>query len=204
MNAVEVRRSALKMWLIAMGGIPPLVLGVDILFRRRIIGFFQNLIWPNGNPELLEPRDYIWAVALIVLGLMLAVYGLKDLISPRPLVAGDAQGLHLRLGGPISRPLTVSWADISDLGAEEVDDDGEAVPVFWVRLRRTEVLPPDLWGARWLDGRTLAILASDWERPPARVAEDLAAIAIEATVRPPAAQPSPDERPLDILERESL
>ena len=48
-SQVEVRRSGLKMWLLSLAGVPLLVLGVDVLRNRRIISFFQNLIWPNGN-----------------------------------------------------------------------------------------------------------------------------------------------------------
>lgn len=41
LKPIEVRRSGLKMWLLSLAGIPLLVLGVDVLRSRRIIGFFR-------------------------------------------------------------------------------------------------------------------------------------------------------------------
>lgn len=180
-SRVEVRRSGLKMWLLSLAGVPLLVLGVDVLRNRRIISFFQNLIWPNGNPELLEPRDYIWAVALVVVGLLIAVFGVAELINPRPVLATSKDGLRLRIGSPFASLSLVPWNEIVDVGAEDLDDEGDPVPVFLLTVANRERLPAHPWGARWLDGQTLGVLASDWEIPPARVAEMVAAASLEAS-----------------------
>jgi hypothetical protein len=169
------------MWLLSLAGVPLLVLGVDVLRNRRIVAFFQNLIWPNGNPEVLEPRDYIWAVALIVVGLLIAVFGVAELINPRPVLAATADGLRLRIGSPFSGMTLVPWNEVVDVGAEQLDDEGDPVPVFLLTVSNQERLPAHPWGARWVDGPTLAILASDWETPPARVAEQVAAASMEAS-----------------------
>jgi hypothetical protein len=178
---VEVRRSGLKMWLLSLAGVPLLVLGVDVLRNRRIISFFQNLIWPNGNPEVLEPRDYIWAVAMIIVGLLMAIFGVAELINPRPVLASSPDGLRLRIGSPFASLSFVPWSEIVDVGAEELDDEGDPVPVFLLTVANRERLPAHPWGARWLDGQTLAVLASDWETPPARVAEMVVAASLEAS-----------------------
>lgn len=177
---IEVRRAGLKMWLLSLAGIPLLVLGVDVLRSRRIISFFQNLIWPNGNPELLEARDYIWAVVLILIGLILAGYGVIELINPRPVLLTDAEGIRIRIGHPFAPASLIPWADLVDVGSEELDDEGEAVPVLWLRTAVPGSLPAHPWGARWLDSETIAVLASDWERPAPDVALALAQASMEA------------------------
>lgn len=180
-SQVEVRRSGLKMWLLSLAGVPLLVLGVDVLRNRRIISFFQNLIWPNGNPEVLEPRDYIWAVALVIVGLLIAVFGVAELINPRPVLAASEDGLRLRIGNPFSSLAFVPWNEVVDVGAEQLDDEGDPVSVFVLTVSSRERLPAHPWGARWLDDKTLAVLASDWEIPPERVAERVAAASLQAS-----------------------
>jgi hypothetical protein len=170
---IEIRRSGLKMWLLSLAGVPLLVVGVDVLRSRRIIGFFQNLIWPNGNPELLEARDYIWAVALIVFGLIIAGYGIVELINPRPVLKANDEGIFLRLGNPVAAATMIPWADLVDIGSEDLDDEGDIVPVLWIKVADPSLLPRRPWGARWLDDTTIAVLGSDWERPPAAVVIDL-------------------------------
>jgi hypothetical protein len=170
---IEVRRSGLKMWLLSLAGVPLLVLGVDVLRSHRIIGYFQNLIWPNGNPEVLEARDYIWAVVLIVAGVVIAGYGVVELINPRPVLKADNDGIFLRLGHPLASASVIPWADLVDVGAEELDDEGDVIPVLWLKVSDPSRLPPRPWGARWLDSNTLAILASDWERPATAVVIEL-------------------------------
>jgi hypothetical protein len=161
------------MWLLSLAGVPLLVLGVDVLRSRRLIGFFQNLIWPNGSPEVLETRDYIWAVALIVFGIVIAGYGIAELINPRPVLRADTDGLLLRLGHPLASASSVPWVDVVDIGSEDLDDEGDVVPVFWLKVADATRLPSRPWGARWLEPNTLAVLASDWERAPAAVVIEL-------------------------------
>jgi hypothetical protein len=172
------------MWLLSLAGIPLLVLGVDVLRSRRIIGFFQNLIWPSGNPEVLEARDYIWAVVMIVVGLIIAGYGVAELINPRPVLAATDDGLRLRIGHPAAPAATIPWAELVDVGAEELDDEGESVPVLWLKVFDPSRLPAHPWAARWLDDNTIALLASDWERPAATVADQISRASMEATRLP--------------------
>lgn len=181
---VEVRRSGLKMWLLSLAGIPLFVLGADVLRSRRIFTFFQNLIWPNGNAELLEPREYIWAAGLIVIGLTIAVYGVAELINPRPVVSTSDEGIRVRLGHPGARSSTIPWADMIDVGSEELDDEGDPTPVLWLKVAQPARLPAHPWGARWLDSNTIALLASDWERSPTVVAEEIGRAAMAASRRP--------------------
>lgn len=178
MDELLVRRSALRMWLLALAGVPMIVLGVDILFRRRLVSALISLIFNPNELQAIEPRDVVWAIVLLVLGLIVIVFGLKELIAPRPVVRANREGLHLQLGHSFSKPVRLSWDEVIDIGSAEVDDSGDRIWVMWVRLRNSEGLPRNPWGARWIDSNTLAILASDWETHPRRVAELASEVAI--------------------------
>lgn len=186
---LTVRRSGLRMWLLALAGVPMIVLGVDVLFRRRLINAISSAVFNPNDPQLLEPRDVIWAVVLLVLGLILTGFGLKELVAPRPVVKADRFGLQLQLGHPFSRPVMLPWDEIDDVGAEDLDDDGDVIPAMWVRTDRPARLPRNPWGARWIDSNTLAMLASDWESHPRKVAELVADVAVNtARQAPPPSQ----------------
>jgi hypothetical protein len=183
------------MWLVALAGVPMIVLGVDVLFRRRLISAISSVVFDPSDPQLLEPRDVIWAVVLLVLGLLLTVFGLKELISPRPVVMANSQGLHLHLGHLFARPLMVPWDEIDDVGAEDLSDDGDVVPVMWIRVDNPLRMPRHPWGARWLDASTLAILASDWEKDPRWVAEMVSEVAVNTARQTPPPLRLPDTQP---------
>lgn len=185
MEEIRVSRSGIRMWLIALAGVPMIVIGVDVILRRRIFGLFSSLVF-TGDPPLVEPRDVIWAVALLILGLIFIGFGLRELLLPRPVVLANAAGLHLHLGHPLSRPVTIPWAEIDDIGAEDLDDDGSVIPVMWVRVSNPEHLPANPWGARWIERDTLALMAADWERDPRYVAEAAADVAVNAPQVPEA------------------
>jgi hypothetical protein len=172
------------MWLLALAGIPLVVLGLDVLYRRRLTNFLSGLIFSPSDPQLFEPRDVIWAIVLLAIGLTLSGLGLKELLAPRPVVRADSSGLGLPLAGPFRPPVTIPWLAIDDIGAETLEDDGDLVPVMWLRLLDRSAIPPDPWAARWIDRSTLAILASDWELPAAEVAQRVADVAV-ASARPP-------------------
>lgn len=179
------------MWLVALAGVPMIVLGVDVLYKRRLINALSSIVFNPSDPQLLEPRDVIWAVVLLILGLVLTIFGLKELISPRPVVMADSQGLHLHLGHLFAGPLLVPWDEIEDIGAEELNDDGDVIPVMWVRVDNPLRMPRDPWGARWLDSSTLAILGSDWEKDPSWVAEMVSEVAVNTARQvPPPSRPS--------------
>ena len=59
MEEIRVRRSGVRMWLLALAGVPMVVIGIDILMRRRIFGAVGSLVF-TGDPQLVEPRDVIW------------------------------------------------------------------------------------------------------------------------------------------------
>jgi hypothetical protein len=179
------------MWLLALSGIPLMVIGIDILYRRRIIGFFTRAIFGASDPQLIEPRDLIWALFLLALGATLGAFGLKELLAPRAIVKADATGLRLRIAGPLKGPVVIPWDALDDIGAEDLEDDGDLVSVMWLKFRDPSVAPADPWGARWIDDKTLAVLASDWELPAKEVAEKVADIAVLSSQPGPARHAAP-------------
>lgn len=192
MQEFSMQRSGLRMWLLALSGIPLMVIGLDVLYRRRIINFFSELVFAQNSPQLVEPRDVVWAAFLLVLGVIVSVFGLKELLAPRAVVKADAAGLHLRIAGPFRGPVLIPWEALDDIGAEQLEDDGDLVPVMWLRFRDLSMVPTDPWGGRWIDGKTLALLASDWEVPAREVAEKVADIAVTSSTR---ARPRHQEAP---------
>lgn len=179
MEEIRVSRSGVRMWLLALGGVPMVVIGIDLLMRRRIFGVFSSIVF-LGDPQLVEPRDVIWAVVLLILGIIFLAFGLRELVVPVPVLVADARGLHLHLGNPLSRPVTIPWIEVDDIGAEDLDDDGSVIPVFWVKVSNPEALPANPWGARWIERDTLALMAADWEQSPRMVALAATEIAVKS------------------------
>lgn len=181
---VVVRRSGWRAWAVAMLSIPALVIAVDVLTRRRLTDLFRELLFRPDDTQLFEPRDVIWASLLAAVGLAFAIWGLRELLFPTPVFVAEPDGIRLRLGGPFSRALTeIPWDQVDDLGASTVDDDGDSIPVLWIRLLDRRDLPDNPWGARWADDRTLAITASDWDRPPPEVAPAAVDVALASASR---------------------
>ncbi len=177
MNVV-VRRSALKMWLMAMAGIPLVVIALDILTRRRISSALQDLLFTPENIQIYEARDVIWAWVMALFGGFLVLMGLKELFVPTKVVEGRRDGLALKVAGPFRKAPVVPWAQIVDITSGEMDDDGVRIPLLVVKLASRQGLPDRPWGARWTDERELSIMAGDWSDEPELVVEKLTEYAV--------------------------
>jgi hypothetical protein len=167
------------MWLLAMSGIPLVVIGVDVLGQRRISNWLSGLVF-NADPQVYEPRDIVWAVALVLVGLLLSFMGLKELVVPKPVLMADGDGLRIRLAGPRHPPVAIPWEDLEDVRADVMDDDGDPVPVLVVSLNVDGLIPADPWAARRIAANTVAINATDWEQSPEQVVEKVTEVAVEA------------------------
>lgn len=182
MNVV-VRRSALKMWLMAMGGIPLLVISLDVLTERRITRWLTDLIFRPEDVQIYEPRDVIFAWVMFLFGALLVVWGLKELFVPTKVIECRDEGLAIKVNGPFRGPSVVPWNNIRDVGGTEVDDDGDIIPLLVVSVFDRNDLPQNPWGARWVAERELGIMAQDWEEDPQRAAEKIADYAVDAVER---------------------
>jgi len=180
---VVVQRSAVRMWLLAMGGIPLLVIAVDVLTSRRITNWLRELIFTPEDTQIYEPRDVIWAWALLFFSAFLVVWGLKELFMPTKVIEARDEGLAVKLRGPFHKPDLIPWGNIADIEPGEIVDEGDVLLLLRIKLFTRGELPEHPWGARWVETRTLGLLAEDWSAPPAQVAEQLGQYAIEAARR---------------------
>jgi hypothetical protein len=180
---VVVRRSALKMWLMAMGGIPLLVISLDVLTERRITRWLTDLIFRPEDVQIYEPRDVIYAWVMFSFGALFVLWGLKELFVPTKVVECRDDGLALRLGGPLRSATLIPWDNVRDVGGAMIDDEGDLIPLLVITVFGRERMPDYPWGARWLEERELGILAQDWGRDPHAVAEQIAEYAVDAAKR---------------------
>lgn len=180
---VVVQRSAVKMWLLALGGIPLLVIAIDVLTDRRITNWLRELIFRPEETQIYEPRDVIWAWAILFFAGFLVLWGLKELFLPTKVIEARDHGLLVRLRGPFRPPDLIPWANIVDIAPGEIIDEGDILLLLRITLITRGDLPDHPWGARWLESRALGLLAEDWSKPPARVADQLAEFAVEAARR---------------------
>jgi hypothetical protein len=173
-ESLVVRRSTLRTWLAALAGIPAIVFGVDVVFRKRIVSWLTDRVFADSDPQLLEPRDTIWAWALIVVGALVVAWGLKELFSPAPVIRTDEVGIHVRMLGPFRPATTLPWWARHDIDAGTLEDDDESLDVLIIEVKDPTLLPLDPWAGRRFDERTLALYSTEWDRPADEVAEVIA------------------------------
>jgi hypothetical protein len=172
-DAYVVKRSAWRMWGVSILGVPMVVVALDMLTQRRLTNALRELLFRPDDTQLPEPRETVWAIALLVAGSLLCLWGLKELLAPSRMVVADASGLRLKVRGPFRPPWVLPWEQVDDLGSGTVEDEGDLLPVFWVRTAEPGLVPDNPWGARLLDDRTVAVLASDWEVSHVAAAESI-------------------------------
>lgn len=178
MTPVVIRRSAMRMWKWSLAGVPLVIIAVDVLTRRRLTDALREVLFRPEDTQIFEPRDVIWAWVMLICGLVLVGFGLKELMFPSTVVEADERGVRLKLSGPLRPHVRLPWDAIDDIGSGSVADEGDRLPVLWVRVFDPTLLPEQPWGARWIDESTIAVLASDWDTSPVRVAEDITVVAL--------------------------
>lgn len=178
-----VQRSALKMWLMAMGGIPLLIISLDVLTERRITRWLTDIIFRPEDVQIYEPRDVIYAWAMVLFAAFIVLFGLKELFAPTKVVQADENGISLQISGPFRRATKITWENIRDIGGAFVLDEGDEIPLLVISVFDRGDLPENPWGARWVEERELGILAQDWSEEPEAVAERIADFAVEVARR---------------------
>jgi hypothetical protein len=175
-----IYRSTLRTWLISLAAIPAIVIGVDVLRPRRIVGWLTEAIF-DSDPQTLEARDEIWAWTMVVVGAAVVAWGLKELFFPAPIVRTDENGIHLRVAGPLKPPITLPWASLYDIDAGTLEDDEEEMDVLVIEVKDPTLLPDNPWAGRRVDDRTMALFTAEWdtdaEHAAARIADQAVAIA---------------------------
>lgn len=174
-----VKRSALKMWLMAIAGIPLLVISLDVLTNRKITNQLRELIFRPEDTQIYEPRDVIYAWAIALFAGFIVLWGLKELFMPTRVVEGRFDGLALKINGPIRPPSVISWNNIDDIKGVVIEDDGTKVSFMLVSVLDRDDLPDNPWGARWIGSHDLGVLAEDWSRDPQLVADQIVEYAVQ-------------------------
>lgn len=161
-DPLVIHRSTMRTWLISLAAIPAVVVGVDILWRRRIVAWVTELVF-ESDPQTLDTRDTIWAWALVIVGAGVVIWGLKELFMPAPVLRTDAGGIHVRVRGPFRSPLTLPWHSLHDVDAGTLEDDGETMEVLVIEVKDPDLLAANPWGARPIDERTVALFTAEWD-----------------------------------------
>lgn len=180
---VLVRRSALKMWLMAMGGIPLLVISLDVLTERRITRWLTDMMFRPEDVQIYEPRDVIFAWVMFLFGALLVTWGLKELFVPTKVIECREEGLAIRVNGPFRPAAVIPWDNIRDVGGADSDDEGDLIPLLVVTVFSREGLAENPWGARWVSERELGIMAQDFDEDPQVTAERIAEYAVARASR---------------------
>lgn len=178
-----VRRSAIRMWLMAIGGILLLLISLDVLTNRRISDWLRSVVFVGQDTQLFEPRDVIWAWAMALFALFLVVWGLKELFAPTKVVECRPEGLALKVTGPRRPPVLIPWGQIVDVTGREIEDEGAKLTMLVVQVRSGDGLPSNPWGAQWMSDSELGVLAEDWAEAPQKVAERIGDYAVETARR---------------------
>jgi len=166
------------MWLLAIGGIPLLVISVDVLTNRRLTNSLREIVFNPNDTQIYEPRDVIWAWAMLLFSSFLVLWGLKELFMPTKVIECRGVGLAVRLRGPLAKANVIPWENVVEIEAGEIIDEGDVLLLLKIKLLTRGDLPEHPWGARWVETRVLGVLAEDWANPPAKVAEQIAEYAV--------------------------
>lgn len=170
---LEYEKSAWRVWLLALLGIPFLLIGADFFFEQKLIEFLRKLIYGAEELGASDPRDRIFASLFIIVGAVLTLWGLKELIFPKKILVADRAGLHLAVTGPFQRAALVPWDKLSDIEYKVIDDEGDARPVVTVEVTDRSGLPDYPWGARWIRPGALLIDATGWSPSASGVVDSL-------------------------------
>lgn len=180
---VIVQRSAIRMWLMAIGAIPLLIIAVDVLSNRRITNWLREIMFTPADTQIYEPRDVIYAWAILLFAGFLVIWGLKELFVPTRVIECRDEGLALKLRGPFRRHDVIPWGTIVDVDAGEIEDEGEILLLLRIKVLERGSLPAHPWGARWLETRVLGILAQDWSITPKEASKVIGDYAVDAARR---------------------
>lgn len=179
-----VRRSALRMWLFAILGVPFVIFGVDILGGQQLTTRITDLIYPgdNVNPPAIETHEFAWAWAFLIAGGLFTAWALKELIGPRKVVLGDWRGVAIAVAGPFRPAVLIPWSAIDDIRAGTARDGEGEFPVLTFDLSDRGDLPVRPWGARWVAPDRLAVASRDWEHKAPVVSAQLRELASQVIV----------------------
>ena len=172
-ETVEFETSAWKVWLLAILGVPFLLLGADFFLEQKLIGVFRNLIYGTEELPAFEPRDTVLAVLFLLVGAALILWGLKELVFPKKILVANRKGVLLAVAGPFRPPVLIPWSLISDVSYGVIDDEGDDRPSVLIEVTERAELPEHPWGARWVGSGALLVDTAGWSPPAVDIVESL-------------------------------
>jgi hypothetical protein len=172
-KTVEFETSAWKVWLLAILGVPFLLIGADFFFEQKLIGRFRDLVYGTEELPAIEPRDQILAALFVLVGATLILWGLKELVFPKKVFSANDQGIRLAIAGPFRPPLLVPWSRVADVSYIVLDDEGDDRPSVLLEVSDRAELPDHPWGARWVGPVELLIDTVGWSPPATDIVESL-------------------------------
>jgi len=181
-ETVEFEKSARKVWLLSILGVPFLLLGADFFFEQKLFGVFRDFVYGTEDLPAFEPRDTIIAVIFIIGGAFLTLWGLKELVFPKKVLVADKEGLRIAVAGPFRPPVLVPWDVLSDVEYVVINDEGDLCPSIRLEMTQRTGLPDHPWGARWDGGNRLMIDATGWSPPASELVDALVRIRRSAHV----------------------
>lgn len=191
---LPVRRRLGRRWYLGLVGAVLILHGGGLLFGWSPTGTVLELIYPNRDLPGLETRDLGWAAMFLIVGALLVVWTSVRLVSRRPVVRGDRDGLGLAVKGPFRRAATIPWSEVDSVSATTVSDGYGVLPALVIRVADPSRIGPNPWGARWIEPSILFVNAPDWDRDPREVADRLREVSA-TEVRTPPEETGPDPAP---------
>lgn len=155
-----VRRPPVRRWYLALIGAVLVLHGGGVLFGWYPTVRVLELLYPGREAPAFESRDLAWAVAFLIIGVLLVALTALRMVDRRPIVRAGKVGVSLSLGGPLARPVSVPWENLREVSVGEASDEFGAYPTLLLRVADQEPASA-LWGAEWNEG-VLAIPAADW------------------------------------------
>lgn len=168
---VEYEKSAWRVWLLALAGVPFLLVGADLFFEQKLVGAFGDLVYGAEDLPAFEPRDTIIAALFLIGGLTLTLWGLKELVFPKKALVADGEGIRLAVGGPFRPAVLVPWSAVDDIEYVVTEDEGEASPALRVVVGYQGQIPGNPWGARWVNESEILIDVTGWSPPADDIVE---------------------------------
>jgi hypothetical protein len=170
-QTVKYEKSAWRVWLVAVAGVPFLLIGADLFFEQKLVGAFGDLIYGAEELPAFEPRDTIVAALFLIGGLTLTLWGLKELVFPRKALLADREGLHLAVDGPFRPAVLIPWDALDDLEYEVIEDEGDTSPGLRLAVADWAPLPDNPWGARRASESEIVVDVTGWSPPADDIVE---------------------------------
>jgi len=181
---VRVRRKPLFPFFVALAGLPLVAIAFDFFTGARLLNRIGEVVY-NSDVDPFELRDAFLASLFAFMGGTMVLWGLRDLVVPKPILKADPDALRLAVRGPFGRLTNVVWSELEEAKEATREVDGQTLPALALTVSTQGELPDEPWGARWVGGHTLVMDATRWDTTLADVVSELTRLRHQALVAAP-------------------